>query len=202
MAINSTKQYIIAIGASAGGLDAIYAFFDHTPLDGVSYIVIQHLSANFKSQMAQILSTHSKLQVIEATHGVQVESNKVYLIPSSDFMQIKDGRLHLSNKKGKPGPHMTIDHFFISLAKEQGNKAIVIILSGSGNDGTKGAEIIRKSGGIVIIQDPATAAYKEMPLSAISGTIADQVLPPEDMPKCIEDYAKKEEEGDSDVMGQ
>lgn len=190
MAINSSKQYIIAIGASAGGLDAISAFFDYTPLDAVSYIVIQHLSADFKSQMAQILSRHSKLHIVEATHDLKIESNKVYLIPSPDFMQIKDGRLLLSDKKDKPRPHMTIDHFFISLAKEQGNKAIAVILSGSGNDGTKGAEAIRKSGGIVMVQDPATAAYKEMPLAAIAGTIADNVLPPKDMPKAIEDYVK------------
>lgn len=193
MAINSSKQYIIAIGASAGGLQAISAFFDHTPLDSVSYIVIQHLSANFKSQMAQILSRHSKLQIVEATHHIQIESNKVYLIPSSDFMQIKDGRLILSDKKDKPRPHMTIDYFFISLAKEQGDKAIAVILSGTGNDGTKGAEAIRKSGGIVIIQDPATAAYKEMPLAAISGTIADHILSPKDMPEVIENYTEKGE---------
>lgn len=193
MAINSSKQYIIAIGASAGGLEAISSFFDHTPLDAVSYIVIQHLSPDFKSQMAQILSRHSKLHIVEATNNIKIESNKVYLIPNSDFMQIKDGRLILSDKKDKSRPHMTIDHFFISLAKEQGNKAIAVILSGSGNDGTKGAEAIRKSGGIVLVQDPATAAYKEMPLAAIAGTIADQILSPKDMPKVIEEYVNKGE---------
>lgn len=193
MAINSSKQYIIAIGASAGGLEAISAFFDHTPLDGVTYILIQHLSPDFKSQMKQILSKHSKLQIIETTHDTKIESNKVYLIPSSDFMQIEDGKLLLSDKKDKPRPHMTIDHFFISLAKEQGNKAISIILSGNGNDGTKGAEAIRKAGGIVMVQDPATAAYKEMPLAAIAGTIVDDILPPKDMPRYIENYAKKAE---------
>ncbi|RAJ37212.1 CheR family methyltransferase [Pedobacter cryoconitis] len=193
MAINSNKQYIIAIGASAGGLDAISAFFDYTPLDGVSYIVIQHLSPDFKSQMVQLLSRHSKLHIAEATHGIQIESNKVYLIPSSDFMQVKDGRLLLSDKKDKPRPHMTIDHFFISLAKEQGNKAIAVILSGSGNDGTKGAEAIRKAGGIVIAQDPATAAYKEMPMAVIASNSVDNILSPKDMPRYIEAYVKEGE---------
>src|SRR5688572_21950586 len=110
----NNKQYIIAIGASAGGLEAISAFFDYTPLDAVSYILIQHLSADFKSQMSQILARHSKLQVIEVTDNIKIESNKVYLIPSSKFMSIKHGKLFLSDKKDKPRPHMTIDHFFTS----------------------------------------------------------------------------------------
>jgi two-component system CheB/CheR fusion protein len=154
----SNKQYIIAIGASAGGLEAISAFFDHTPLDAVSYILIQHLSSDFKSQMAQILTPHSKLEIIEVKEDIIIQSNKIYLIPSSKFMAIDDGRLILSEKNDKARPHMTIDQFFISLAKERGDKAIGIILSGSGHDGSKGIEAIKKSGGMVIVQDPATAS--------------------------------------------
>jgi two-component system CheB/CheR fusion protein len=116
------KQYIIAIGASAGGLEAISAFFDYTPLDAVSYILIQHLSSDFKSQMSQILSRHTKLEVIDVTDDVIVQSNKVYLIPSSNFMVIKNGQLILSEKKDKPRPHLTIDHFFASLAEERGER--------------------------------------------------------------------------------
>jgi two-component system CheB/CheR fusion protein len=128
------KQYIIAIGASAGGLEAISAFFDYTPLDAVSYIIIQHLSSDFKSQMAHILAPHSKLQVIEAVENVDIKPNTVYLIPSSKFMVVENGRLILSDKKDQPRPHMTIDYFFSSLAKERGSKAIGIILSGTGNE--------------------------------------------------------------------
>ncbi|MHB8206384.1 chemotaxis protein CheB [Mucilaginibacter sp.] len=93
------QQYIIAIGASAGGLEAISAFFDYTPLDSVSYILIQHLSADFKSQMVQILAQHSKLQVVEAIENVNIKANTVYLIPSTKFMAVKKGRLILSEKK-------------------------------------------------------------------------------------------------------
>jgi len=189
MAKVSDKQYIIAIGASAGGLEAIAAFFDYTPLDAVSYILIQHLAPGFKSQMAQILAPHSKLQIVDVTDDIDIEANKIYLIPSSKFMTIEDGRLILSDKKDKQRPHMTIDHFFMSLARERGNKAIGIILSGTGNDGAKGCEAIKSAGGLVIVQDPATANFTEMPLASIA-TGVDIVISPEAMPQLIEDYVK------------
>ncbi|MEO7215694.1 chemotaxis protein CheB [Mucilaginibacter sp.] len=184
------QQYIIAIGASAGGLEAISAFFDYTPLDSVSYILIQHLSADFKSQMVQILAQHSKLQVVEAVENVDIKANTVYLIPSSKFMVVKKDRLILSDKKDQPRPHMTIDYFFTSLAKERGNKAIGVILSGTGDDGSKGIEAIKHAGGIVLVQDPDTASFSGMPLAAIATECADRVLSPEAMPQIIEDYVK------------
>jgi len=184
------QQYIIAIGASAGGLEAIAAFFDYTPLDSVSYILIQHLSADFKSQMVQILAQHSKLKVVEAIENVDIKSNTVYLIPSAKFMSVKKGRLILLDKKDQPRPHMTIDYFFSSLAKERGNKAIGIILSGTGDDGSKGIEAIKHAGGIVLVQDPVTASFKGMPEAAIATGCADRVLSPEAMPQVIEDYVK------------
>ncbi|RWY55431.1 CheR family methyltransferase [Mucilaginibacter gilvus] len=190
MAKMINQQYIIAIGASAGGLEAISAFFDYTPLDSVSYILIQHLSADFKSQMVQVLAQHSKLQVVEAIENVEIKANTVYLIPSSKFMAVKKGRLILSDKKDQPRPHMTIDYFFTSLAQERGNKAIGIILSGTGDDGSKGIEAIKQAGGIVLIQDPATASFNGMPLAAIATDCADMILSPQAMPQVIEDYVK------------
>lgn len=184
------QQYIIAIGASAGGLEAISAFFDYTPLDSVSYILIQHLSADFKSQMVQILAQHSKLQVVEAVENVDIKANTVYLIPSAKFMSVEKGRLILLDKKDQPRPHMTIDYFFNSLAKERGNKAIGIILSGTGNDGSKGIEAIKQAGGIVLIQDPATANFKGMPEAGIATGLADRILSPEAMPQVIDDYVR------------
>jgi two-component system CheB/CheR fusion protein len=184
------QQYIIAIGASAGGLEAVSAFFDYTPLDSVSYILIQHLSADFKSQMVQILAQHSKLQVIEAVENVDIKTNTVYLIPSNKFMIVKKGRLILSDKKDKPRPHMTIDYFFTSLAKERGNKAIGIILSGTGNDGSKGIQAIKEAGGIVLVQEPNTAGFNGMPLAAIATDCVDKILSPEAMPEVIEEYVK------------
>ena len=123
-------QYIIAIGASAGGLEALTAFFEHTPLDSVSYVIIPHLSPDFKSRMVEILSRHSSLEVLEAEEGMKVEVNKIYLIPNRKYMGIKDGQLFMFEKEGQPLPHMTIDVFFTSLAEERGNKAIGVVLSG------------------------------------------------------------------------
>ncbi len=182
------SQYIIAIGASAGGLEAISAFFDYTPLDSVSYVVIQHLSADFKSQMVRILSPHSKLNVIEATENVDIKTNTVYLIPSSKFMTVEKGRLIMSEKTDEPRPHMTIDCFFSSLAKDLGKKAIGVVLSGTGNDGSKGIQDIKHAGGMVMVQDPATASFNGMPLAAIATDCADRVLSPKVMPQVIEEY--------------
>jgi len=184
------QQYVIAIGASSGGLEAISAFFDYTPLDSVSYILIQHLSADFKSQMVEILNRHSKLNVIEAVENVDIKPNTVYLIPSSKFMSVKKGRLILLDKKDQPRPHMTIDYFFNSLAQERGSKAIGIILSGTGDDGSRGIEAIKNAGGIVLVQDSATAGFKDMPEAAIATGCVDRILSPEAMPQVIDEYVR------------
>lgn len=117
-----SERHIIAIGASAGGLQEINSFFDHTPCDGVSYIIIQHLSSDYKSMMAVLLSKHTKMDVIEAQDNMFVEANHIYLIPSSSSMTIDDGRLFLTDKV-KGTPNYTINTFFTSLAKEIGNRS-------------------------------------------------------------------------------
>ena len=188
------QQYIIAIGASAGGLQEINSFFDHTPLDGVSYVIIQHLSENYKSMMAGLLAKHSKLTICEAENNMLVEANKVYLIPSKDYMTINNGRLFLTEKQKSRTPHLTINTFFNSLALDIGNKAIAVVLSGTGADGTEGTEAIKRAGGMVIVSDPANAEYKEMPSNAIDTGIVDFVLLPEQMPSVIENYVNKKEQ--------
>lgn len=193
--INTTTpeslQYIIAIGASAGGLKEINTFFDHTPLDAVSYIIIQHLSADYKSVMQSLLTKHSKLKIHEAQHNMFVEQNTVYLIPSKNYMTIHEGRLLLTDKHKTGTPHLTINTFFNSLALDAGHKAIGVILSGTGSDGTKGIEAIKNAGGMIIVSDPAKAEYGQMPSSAISTGLVDFVLTPEQMPEIIENYVKE-----------
>ena len=107
-------HHIIAIGASAGGMEEINRFFDHTPMDEVSYIIIQHLSPDFKSRMVDLLSRHSKLVVKEAENEMTVCSNEVYLIPNDKFMTIHDNKLYLTDKAKVKGPHLTINTFFNS----------------------------------------------------------------------------------------
>src|SRR5688500_6085633 len=104
---NLQSQHIIAIGASAGGMDEINRFFDHTPIDSVSYIVIQHLSPDFKSRIVELVAKHSKLKVKEAEDQMLVESNHVYVIPSKKYMTINNGRLQLIDKEKITGPNLT-----------------------------------------------------------------------------------------------
>ncbi|WP_457290133.1 chemotaxis protein CheB [Pedobacter sp. UYP24] len=185
-------EYIIAIGASAGGLEEINSFFDHTPLDGVSYIVVQHLSASFKSRMAEVLAKHSKLIVEEATDGTVVRCNQVYLIPHDKYMTISDNRLYLRDKEETRSSHLTINIFFNSLAADCGIKAIGVILSGLGSDGSEGVSAIKKGGGMVMARNPETSGFPSMPSKAIATGMVDFILEPAEMPDVIEDYVKNE----------
>ena len=173
--LNLEPKYIIAIGASAGGMEEINSFFDNTPLDGVAYVIIQHLSADFKSRMVELLSKHSELKVCEAKNRMIVKSNEVYLIPNDKVMSIKDGKLQLE-EKGKKGPHLTINTFFNSLAQECGIKAIGIILSGLGTDGTEGIMEIKKKGGMVMARNPEKSEFSRMPAHAIATGMVDYIL--------------------------
>jgi two-component system CheB/CheR fusion protein len=188
MSLTVNPHHIIAIGASAGGMEEINSFFDHTPLDGVSYVIIQHLSSDFKSRMVELLGKHSKLIVLEAENGIAVKSNQVYLIPNNKFMTIKDGHLYLSDKEKTKGPHLTINVFFKSLAEDCGHKAIGIILSGLGSDGTQGIKDIKKAGGMVMARDPESTDFSSMPAHAIATGLVDFILEPSAMPDAIEEY--------------
>ncbi|MDB5155059.1 MAG: chemotaxis protein CheR, partial [Mucilaginibacter sp.] len=190
MSTVNPPHHIIAIGASAGGMEEINTFFDHTPLDGVSYIIIQHLSADFKSRMVELLARHSKLAVNEAENGMPVKCNQVYLIPNDKYMTISDSKLHLTDKEKTQTPHLTINRFFNSLAADSGKNVIGIILSGLGPDGTEGIKAIKRAGGMVIVRNPETSEFASMPSHAIATGLVDFVLEPELMPNAIEDYIK------------
>jgi two-component system CheB/CheR fusion protein len=181
-------HYIIAIGASAGGMEEIHRFFDNTPLDSVSYVIVQHLSPDFKSRMVELLANHSKLKVTEAEQNMLVKPNEVYLIPSKKIMTICEGRLQLIEKPKTSKPLLTVNTFFNSLAAERGNKAIAIILSGTGTDGSEGVKAIKEAGGMVIVSNPDHAEYNGMPASAVATGMADFILNVESMPQTITDY--------------
>ncbi|TFF30353.1 chemotaxis protein CheB [Mucilaginibacter psychrotolerans] len=185
-------HHIIAIGASAGGMEEINSFFDHTPLDGVSYVIVQHLSSDFKSRMVELLTRHSKLVVEQAQDGMTVLGNQVYLIPSDKFMTIKENKLYLTGKEHGKTPYLTINTFFSSLAADYGKNAIGVILSGLGSDGTDGIKAIKKAGGMVIARDPKSTEFGSMPSHAIATGLVDFVLEPSAMPDAIEDYVKNE----------
>ncbi|MCE7061507.1 chemotaxis protein CheB [Dyadobacter sp. CY343] len=185
-------HHIIAIGASAGGLDELNTFFDHTPSDGVSYVIVQHLSAEFQSHLVALLSRHSKLVVQQAENGMEIRGNQVYTIPNDKVMTVRDHSLYLTDKHGERSPHMTINTFFQSLAEDYGAKAIAVVLSGLGSDGTNGIKAIKKAGGLVIAREPEGTEFHSMPANAIATGMVDYILEPEAMPAVIEDYVKRE----------
>jgi two-component system CheB/CheR fusion protein len=175
---------IVGIGASAGGLEAFEQFFRNIPFDsGMAFVLVSHLDPDHVSMLTEILQRSTTMPVIEALDQVKVEPNCVYAIPPNRDMAIFHGALHLSEPDMPRGQRMVIDAFLRSLAEDQGEKAIGIILSGTGTDGTLGLRAIQGAGGISLVQEPSTAKYDGMPISAIQAGYATYVLPVEKMPE-------------------
>lgn len=191
-AVPANEHFVVAIGASAGGLEAIQEFFDNMPSNGnLSFIIIQHLSPDYKSLLVELISKHTFMKVQEAAHNIPVEKNCVYVIPNDKLLTIKHGLLQLTEKKAEKAPNTAIDTFLKSLAEDQGSKAIAVILSGTGTDGSKGIQTIQHAGGMVLVQDPISAKFDGMPNSAIASGFADYIMAPELMPEEIFNYIKE-----------
>ncbi len=174
--------YVVCIGASAGGLEALERFFKACPSDtGAAFVVIQHLSPDYKSIMNNLLARHTNMPVVMVEEAMPIEADSVYLIPPGTLMHITNGYLHLTPKPTR-GLNLPIDVFFSSLADVYKDRAIGVILSGTGTDGTRGAEAINIAGGLLLVQDPETAKFDGMPRSAISTGLIDAILPADDLP--------------------
>ena len=187
--IKKENFYIIGIGSSAGGLKALEEFFDHCPSNtGFAFVIIQHLSPDYKSLMPELLSRHTEMSVKEAKEGDTVTANHVYLIPGGKNIQIKDGKLELIKRPPHNQINFSIDIFFNSLAIEQKDKALAIILSGTGSDGAKGAKAIKEIGGTVFVQSPDSSGFDGMPKSVINQGLADYVLDPKEIAKEVIDF--------------
>ena len=177
--------YVVAIGASAGGLDALERFFDElAPNSGAAIVVIQHLSPDHKSMMDNLLARHTSMPVLMAENGLSIQANRVYLIPPGKNMTMAGSQLRLV-PKSPHGLSLPIDLFFHSLAKEFGNRCVGVILSGTGSDGTRGAVSINDAGGFLLAQDPETAKFDGMPRSVMATGLVDEVLPPEMLAKRV-----------------
>jgi two-component system, chemotaxis family, CheB/CheR fusion protein len=186
---NRNKFHIAGIGASAGGLDAFERFFINMPADsGIGFVLLSHLDPDHASMMPEILKKSTKMTVVQAEDGMQVKPDHVYVIPPNKHMAIFNGILQLSSPPEPRGLRMPVDYFFRSLAEDLGDRAICVILSGSGMDGTAGLKAIHGAGGLSIVQAPETAGYDGMPRSAISTGLADYVLPVEEMPSRMIGY--------------
>src|ERR1700748_1473110 len=173
------SQHIVAIGASAGGLEAIHEFFDSMPnTPNISFIIIQHLSPDYKSLLVELVARHTDMKVFEAEDHQEIERKCVYVIPNTKLITVQKNQLRLTEKTNLKVPNNAVDVFLYSLAKERKDKAIAVILSGTGTDGTKGTSEIKREGGFVIVQDPATAKFDGMPNSVIAAGNADFILPP------------------------
>ena len=170
---------VIGIGASAGGLEAFTELLKYLrPDTGFAFAFVQHLDPAHPSQLTAILSRATKMPVCEATDGIKVEADHVYIIPPQMDMSIADEVLHLLPRTDKKGLHLPIDSFFRSLAAECRTMAIGIVLSGNASDGTLGLKAIKEAGGITFAQSEGSARYAGMPRSAASSGCVDFILPP------------------------
>eukprot|EP01119_Soliformovum_irregulare_P007514 TRINITY_DN1994_c3_g2_i3.p1 TRINITY_DN1994_c3_g2~~TRINITY_DN1994_c3_g2_i3.p1 ORF type:complete len:1727 (+),score=537.20 TRINITY_DN1994_c3_g2_i3:53-5233(+) len=172
---------VVGIGASAGGLEALTAFFENIPVgSGLAIIVVQHLSPNYRSMMADLLSRHTENLILTITDGMPIRSDCIYLNPPSHHIHIHNDTLYLRPYKKTGKLHLPVNSFFRSLAKAYKDRAIAIVLSGTGSDGKEGVKYIQEAGGLVMAQDES-AKFDGMPKSAIGTGLVHHVLPPDKM---------------------
>ncbi len=199
--MTATPSFIVAIGASAGGLAALEEFFDHMPSDsGLAFVVIQHLSPDFKSLMDDLLARHTRMAIHRVTSGITLEANAIYLIPPKNHMTVSDGKLYLEKLGQGHHPDLPIDVFFRSLAADAGSRAIAVVLSGTGSDGSRGIRDIHEKRGLILVQSIDSAQFDGMPRSAFATGLCDLMLAPEAMPEVIMKYASVSDEERTQVI--
>ena len=184
--------FTVGLGASAGGLEALERFFDRMPsTTGMAFVVVQHLSPDFKSLMDDILSRRTAIPVRVATDGTVVEPDTIYLNPPRKQMILSGGRLLLADKDPATAVAYPIDHFLRSLATDAPGRSAAVIFSGTGSDGSRGVRDVQRAGGLVIAQDPATAGFDGMPRAAIDTGTVDLTLAPEQMADALISYVQQ-----------
>src|ERR1700730_8607300 len=177
---------VVGLGASAGGLEALYKLFDALPPGtGMAFILIQHLDPTHKSMMVGLLAGHTSMKVLEAAEDMPIERGHVYLIPPGVYLSIRAGAFRLTKPRERHGARMPFDFFLRSLAEDCGERSVCAVLSGTGTDGSLGLTAIHDKGGLVIVQDPKEAAHDGMPRSAIMTGAADLVLPVAEIPATL-----------------
>ena len=182
-------SHYVGIGASAGGLEAIQELVKYLPDDtGAAFIVVQHLSPDHKSMMDTLLARYTTMPIKVIADGMEIEANHIYLLPPRKNLLTAEGKLFLSDYMPDGHVHMPIDVFLRSLSEDQQHRAIGVILSGTGTDGTRGIKAIKESAGLVIVQEPSTAEFDGMPSSAVNTGKADFVLPPENIGHTLAAY--------------
>lgn len=186
-----TDIRVVGIGASAGGLEALQEFFKNVPIDsGMAYVVVQHLSPDYKSLMNELLARYTEMPIKIIIDGIKIQPNTIFLIPPRKNLKIFKNQLFLSEIDSAKGLNLPIDTFFKSLAEDRGKDAIGIILSGTGSDGTLGTRAIKEVNGMIMAQDEQTAKFTGMPNSSVSTGLVDYILRPARMPEEIINYIK------------
>jgi PAS domain S-box-containing protein len=182
---------VVGIGASAGGLEAVSAFLGAMrPDSGMAFVLVQHLPPDRESLLAEILDRRTAMPVRQVEDGLAVEADHVYVIRPGHRLEIRDGRLHFGPPLGSPrAANRPVDDFFRSLAEEQRERAIAVVMSGMGSNGTAGAQAIKAVGGLCIAQDPDSAQFPSMPRHLIDAGYADFILRPEEIPEALLQYA-------------
>lgn len=182
---------VVGIGASAGGIEALGSFFDAMPADsGCAFVVVLHLDPKRESEMARILSARTKMPVVQVEGGMALASDHVYVIAPDTDLRVTEGRLRVSRPSEPRGLRHPVDVLFASIAEEQHERSVAIVLSGTGSNGTEGLKEIRAAGGMSLVQAPETAKFDGMPRSAISSGLADHVLAPGSMPEILLAYIR------------
>ncbi|MBM9538627.1 CheR family methyltransferase [Desulfobulbus alkaliphilus] len=183
---------VVGIGASAGGLAAFEAFFSGMPVDtnlGMAFVLVQHLAPDHKSMLTELIQRYTRMQVFEVEDGMQVAVNCVYIIPPNRDMAYLNGRLLLMKPTAPRGQRLPIDFFFCSLAQDQRERAIGIVPTGTGSDGTQGIRAIKGEGGMVMVQRLDSTEHDAMPRNALATGMVDFELPPAEMPAQLIAYA-------------
>ena len=187
---------VVGIGASAGGLEALGTFFNALPSDtGCAFVVVQHLSPDHKSLMSELLARHTNMKVCQAEDGMVAEPNCVYLIPPKKNISIFHGQLILNEQDRTRGINLPIDIFFHSLASDHSEHSVAIILSGTGSDGVRGLRAIKEHGGMVMVQEAASARFDGMPEAATATGLADIVDTPEELASQLAKLMKERDAG-------
>ena len=180
---------IVGLGASAGGIHALRSFFNEVPKDsGLAYVVILHMSPEHESKLADILQTSSPIPVTQVRERTKVKPNQVYVIPPNQRLAMADGHLELKSIIGKEERRSPVDLFFRTLAESNENRAVSVILSGTGANGSMGIKRVKEHGGVAFVQDPEEAEYTDMPRNAISTGMVDYILPVAEIPAKIISY--------------
>ncbi len=194
--------YLVGVGSSAGGIEALKHFLSSVQSNKpFAYIIVQHLNPQHKSMLTDILSRDTDLPVMEIYNGHEIEAGYVYVTPANANATVRGGRFYLATPEQVVGPKPSVDVLFISLAQEKAEKAIGVVLSGTGSDGTQGLKSIKSGGGLTIAQDPKSAKYDGMPVSAIESRVVDKIMLPEEIGVYLVKMLRHEHEQEDEELG-